>query len=408
MKGDNNPTLKRFAKRLVGLVGARGFNMAANVVALLLVARWVGPVKFATLAENQSLLMAISGFAALGIPLFALRAAARGYNAAVGFALFINLISTGVIASAGVVLAIMHCSLAAILVIPLAIAVALEKNQEVRIGLGVEFGKSRIINTMIVTRGVILVLGILGSGILAYDPLTAYVGSRFIGSTIAAIFMYRATNMWPMQRHPPHDGTMHSFGGFALGDVFASISSLDVWLVGIVSTPLNVGLYGAVNRLGAPISLFTGSLRTVIMGSATRSSDQQIWRGVRVAFFLSLVLIIPAGILAIFSPWLTIVILGSGYTGAAGALAGILLSVPAMMASPMIGTFLQASGYAGKIARNTGIWNVALLVLIAVGAFLWGATGAAAGTAITTWGKYFSLLIIAKKTYHHSIKKSND
>jgi len=386
-------------KRFAGLLGARGFTMGANIVALLLVARWVGPNSFASLAVSQSLLTTVAGLATLGIPLFALRAAALGHDLAVGFALAINLVSTAIIAISGFLLAAVSDSLSALYIIPLALSIALDKNQEVRIGLGMEFGAGRLISSMIMLRGAVLIIAVVVTAISSLDPITVYVAARFIGSSIAAFVMYVKINRWPIRWRRPRDGTLASLGGFMATDIFGAIRNLDVWIVSVVGGPLNAGLYGAVNRISTPILLFAGSLRTVIMGSAARSDTHTKRRAIRLIMIACLVLLIPATLLAVFSRVIVMVILGGEYTGATGALAWFLIAVPALTCAPLISTLLQASGMAAKVSWNTCSWNIALLACIACGVMFLGATGAALAFSLVSWGKFTALLLIAQHAF---------
>jgi len=384
---------RKFGSKAAALVGARAIAMIFNFVSFLLLSRWAGPEGFAGLASNLSLLVTIAAFFALGLPLFALRAASLGQDDAVNFSLALNVITSTIVVASGIFIALTSNTLSAFHVIALAIAVAFEKNYEMRVGLGVESGANAAVNSTIVFQSGMLLAVVIAAGVFHINPIPIYVYSRLIASFCAASFLRIHTKRWRARLIIPRDGSLKSLSGFIAADVAWAPRLLDVWLVGTVSSSYAAGLYAAVNKFTSPVSLFTNSLRTVLLGEASKRGGNGSKAGVILVSTICVLLCVPLSILSHYGSSIISLLLGPEYAGATGVFALVILSIPPIFGIPLIGIYLQAAGNTKMLAGITGLWNILFLIGILIASVPLGATGAGIALLVTSWGRYLTLAV---------------
>jgi len=396
LSGNNKIALiKQYGLRAGSLVAARGVAMAMNFVSTIWLARLIGPDRLGALTANQSILATVSQFVALGIPLFALRAAALKQDKAVGFALALNLATSLIIALAGLALAVIGTPLGWLLTILLGVWSALEKNQEIRVGLGMECGAARLVNALILCKSIVALAAVGIAAFLPIEPLSIYIIGITIGSAISALVLWNGTNYWKPTLKRPRDGSLAILPGMMIGDALGSLSNLDTWIVQRFGGTLNAGLYGAMLKFRSPVGILSSSLRLVLMGPASRGSRQRQRRILSTLLIIMVIATLVAFAITPFSARIVDLLLGPEFTEAAGALFWVILVLPAFAIMPLVITLLLAQGKSVAVAINSGVWNVILLAGISLTVAYQGATGAAMALAFATWGRAITGAILA-------------
>jgi len=378
--------IKPLAGKLLGLTAARAIGQACSMVASILLARWLGPTEFGAYAIAISIFTAVSGVFSLGIPAFALRAAALGQMQATGYSLFLNVIMSTSAAIIGTAIAFVFSGLPLLPMILIALAVAIESNGELRVGLGTEFGYTRIVNIFLISRGILVLLGMLLLSYLGLPALTAFLTTRAIVVAIAAFWlMHRVNGPWRSTSKAPTDGSLRPLKHMGITSAFVALKSFDVAILGAVASATTAGLFSAVTRITMPIGLLSGSLSVVAMGPSTRSSASKAKRTVYYLAAIAVVGLAIAGVLSIWSTQIVTLIFGAEFKAAAGALRWILIGVPALGTVGVMSTVMQAQGRTRDIAWQVGVTSTLSLILVPVLAVYFGATGAAMAFAIVLW-----------------------
>ncbi|UZN04137.1 lipopolysaccharide biosynthesis protein [Cellulomonas sp. S1-8] len=386
------PLLARF----LGLSFARAFGALANTGALILVARSVGANDFGALAVILSVLAAVAGVLGLGMPAFALRAAVLGRQQAVGYAIALNLYTSAAIVAIGIA----YGSLTAepLLVVGcLALTFALEKNSDIRVGLGTEFGRAKLVNAVLVFRGVVPLAFVGGALITDRASVDAYVSGRLIGAAVAALVLALSIREWRVIWRRPRDGSLESLSGLAFSNAAGAVRQIDVWIVGLLSGSAAAGDFAAAQRLVAPLSLFANNMSVVAMGASARESMTRARRAVRFTGWSAVAALAPAVALAALSPQIVSLVLGDSFTEATAALAWFIIAVPPLATLPVIATILQGRGLANAVAVNSVVMTGLFVVCVVVGAATDGATGAALGFTVATWVRLITMLAISRK-----------
>jgi len=379
--------------KVAGLTASRAINSVCNGLALILLARWLGPSSFGEVSIAVSIIGTISGVLALGLPVFALRSAVLKQTEATGFALMLNLATSAIAAIAGFIVAIFWTTVTPIIIALLAASAAIEKNAEVRIGLGAEFGKAKLVTGVLTVRGVLaLVLVVIGRA-LGFSALYAYTIGRFIVFGASALALAYWVRGWPMVLRKPNDGSLEVLSGLATQSGISALRALDVTLVGAVAGAIGAGLYSGVQKFVTPVMFLMNSLRVVALGPIARGDAKRAVKTANGTVAVVAIATILLGIVAIWARPLVVLILGESFAGAANAFRWMLTSMPAFGACYLLVTILQDKGFASWTAWSTAI-NVAMtLAGIAFGGLLGGATGAMAAWAITAWIWFTSLYL---------------
>lgn len=386
------PLLTRFA----GLSLARAVGALANTGALVLVARAVGAGDFGGLAVAISVLAAVAGVLGLGMPAFALRAAVLGRSEAVGFAIALNLGTSVAIVVVGVVYGALGSD-PWLLVACLAAAFALEKNSDIRVGLGTEFGRATLVNTVLTFRGLVPLVAVVGALATDGPVIEAYVLGRLGGAAVAALVLVRAIRTWRLVWRRPRDGSLESLGGLALSNAAGAVRQADVWIVGLVTGTAGAGDFAATQRLVAPLSLIANNMSVVAMGASARESMAGARRAMRLMGWVSAAAAVPAAGLAALSPQIVTLVLGASYEDAWATMAWFVVAVPPLATLPVMGTVLQGRGLANAVAVNSVVMTVVFLICVIAGAMAAGSAGAAAGFAIASWGRLATMLAMSRK-----------
>lgn len=383
-------------RRAVGLMGARALGTGMNGIALILLARWLSPVGFGHFSVAWSILLTVSGVLALGLPVFALRSAVRGEVRATGFAIFLNLAMSVLATVVGACVAMLASGAPAVAVAGLALAVGFERSTEVRVALGMEFGRAGLVNAVLSVRGLAVVVVMVAGNALGVGPLASYVLGRLVAMAVSAVVLVRQVRGWPRVIRPPRDGTLEVLPPIAAYYAVGTARTLDVTVVGMAAGPLGAGLYSAALKLMTPLHLAASSVHLVLVGSIARGTAARVRRGLRALLLTTAAATVVLAAVSIWAETLVVLVLGDQYTGGGEVLRWFLLGTPASAAVGIVTTALQDKG-AGRAAAVIGVVAVVLtLAGVWAGGQVAGAVGAAGAYAVVAWLQLVALFVAAR------------
>ena len=371
--------------RVGGLTLARACGVAANGISLILLARWLGPADFGEFSAAWAIIVTVSGISGLGLPIFALREAVLGNREATGYAIFLNILTSVAGGMIGFGLSAAFGELSFTLLALMALTMAFEKNAEVRIGLGTEFGKSVFVNWAIALRGIISLLLMLGFFALGVIPLFAFTFARVVAMGIAMGALVVMVQGWPLVVKRPNPQSVNLLRQIALQNGVASVRGIDVALVASIGGSITAGFYSGVQKITMPVTILADSLRTVMLGPIARADNRRVRKYALVAISSGVAAATVLGAISIFANSIVVWLLGPDFAAAASAFRWALLLVPAIGVLRLLLTILQDKGFAASATLFTLVFTAMILASVAIGTHFWGATGAMAGYTITMW-----------------------
>lgn len=182
---------------------------------------------------------------------------------------------------------------------------------------------------------------------------------------------------------------LSGFGGqlrrglpFAASDLASDIIQLHVVIVGAVAGAAAAGDYAAATRLMAVFIIATGSLSTVLLPALSGSGTAATALFRRSLLLLAGTVAAGALIVAVLAPWAVRLVYGAEYSGAVAAVQTYCGVVLLVSVGQPLSAALQASGRQSLVARVEVAALVPSALLVAAGAWRWGAAGGAAGAAV--------------------------
>lgn len=169
---------------------------------------------------------------------------------------------------------------------------------------------------------------------------------------------------------------------FAASDLASDIIQLHVVIVGAVAGASAAGDYAAATRLMAVFVIATGSLSTVLLPALSWSGPAAADLFRRSLWLLGGVVAAGALLVAVLAPWLVPLIYGPAYGGAVAAVQTYCAVVLLVSVGQPLSAALQAAGRQALVARVEVSALIPSALLVAFGAWRWGAAGGAAGAAV--------------------------
>lgn len=212
-----------------------------------------------------------------------------------------------------------------------------------------------------------LVIGLVAGEVaaLAYQTARLQVGVQLLGFRLRGL-----------------GGQLRRGFAFAASDLASDIIQLHVVIVGTVAGAAAAGDYAAATRLMAVFVIATGSLSTILLPALSGSGGAAAAALFRRALWL-LGGAVAAGALlvAALAPWIVRLVYGDAYVGAVAAVQAYCGVVLLISVGQPLSAALQASGRQGVVARVEVTAMIPSALLVAAGAWRWGAAGGAAGAA---------------------------
>jgi PST family polysaccharide transporter len=169
---------------------------------------------------------------------------------------------------------------------------------------------------------------------------------------------------------------------FAASNLASDIIQLHVVIVGAVAGAAAAGDYAAATRLMAVFVIATGAMSTILLPalSGSGAAAAELFR--RSLLLLAGTVGTGAVLVALFAPWIVRLVYGEAYTGAVATVQTYCAVVLLVSVGQPLSAALQASGQQALVARVEVAALVPSALLVAAGAWRWGAAGGAAGAAL--------------------------
>ncbi|QFG69726.1 lipopolysaccharide biosynthesis protein [Ornithinimicrobium pratense] len=362
-------------------------------------ARSVGPAEYGTIVGFAGAVLFWFIVCDLGIASYVPRARAVGDAAAVSTSLLLNVATAALgalIAIAATFLGPFDAELAGLLTL-IVVGQALDKNIDAAVGVPIADGErvfpavSVLLRRM--TTAAVFFVALLGG----WPAVPAYCLAAVAGPVAGQIHMRLRLATLGLQirvRHAKGAATVvRQSSFFAVTDIGNQSRSLDVAIVGLVSSAATGGFYAGASKLIAPFSLVASTLAAVVLPRAARSTPRTVYRVALSMGAGALVLFVLAVPLAfILSPFITL-ILGEEFASAAPALAALILGLPFVALTSPLDALLQGTGRERFVAANALVFAVILVLAIFIGAAWGGATGAAVSVSVVSFAKSLVLFL---------------
>lgn len=356
---------------------------------MLLLVRAVSPAEFGFFAGVYGVLTVVQTFFDFGLPTLVVRERAKRTNPAiVTAALYLN---NALSLAMGLTLILVIGLLGIVvnpqffLLLPLGLWAAAERNADAWLGVIFADGDARINTTNLVSRRVGNLALFAGLTLwTSIDPVLAFGLSSAAAACGSWVFAhsYVKKRLAPAESIPAGALFRLSYP-YWINSVATQARNLDATIIGLVAGTAQAGFYAAAARLTSPLRILPTSLASVLLpASASRNSGNM--RGL-----LKLVAYVVGGlgvfylVLGLVVPYVVPVLLGEAYAGAVPALQITAVGLVFAAAASLLGSLLQGVGLKHFVAGTAVLTTAVCLAGVAGGGLLWGASGAAAGLALS-------------------------
>lgn len=383
-------------RQFIWVAGGRIFAAFLQAGILIVLARATGPSTFGFFSAVFGGGVVLQNAFDLGLGTFIVRERARDAESAkVLRALLLSNYSSmamGIVAVLILAVLEMATPLTFLAFVPLAIAMAAERNADVRLGVPLADGDARINTLNLVGRrmGTIVIFFALVEA-ARLEPVLAFglaAGVAGIASAVAAHRYVRRQVDFGRDAAGTR-ATLASAWPFYVNSFATQLRNLDGTMVTALTGPAQGGLYAAAARLTGPLRILPTSLAAVLLPHASRVKGHEgRRRGVMMTVKVVAVMAAIYFGLGIAAPLALPTVLGQAYVPSVSAVQVVLGGLVFAAWASLLNSSLQGWGdarYVGLVAATT---SVTCLVMVSVGAALAGATGAA-------WGLSFSFVIQA-------------
>ncbi|ROZ63278.1 lipopolysaccharide biosynthesis protein [Kocuria soli] len=387
---------------LSGFLWVTGGRLAAALLqslALILVARGTDPEKFGVFSAFLGLVVVLQTSVDLGVSTYALRVrAADPFDPDIRRCLnvyrWLGAVLLSVLLVAGMLLATFG-EIPWWWLIPLAVGLTVERQADMRLNMAIADGDTWKNSSVLVARRMVA-LGIVVVAAEALGPITAYG----LGSLLAALLSWLLGTQLvsvttPSSERPPNDTRyiLRRSRPFWANSFMAQVRNLDTLVVGFVASSVQTGYYGAISRSVSPLRMIGTSLAGVMMPAAVKSGrgDKRGKRRVLMVLLLGLGLAYTA--LGVTAHSWVVWLLGSDYQGAVAGFRFLLVALALDGVSSVITAVMQGSGLERVVAWSATASSLLGLGAVALGGWLEGATGAAAGLALSYVVQFVIMLV---------------
>lgn len=390
-------------RQFVWVAGGRIAAAVIQALMLLLLARSVAPADFGIFSAIFGLGVVAQNVFDLGLGTFVIRERARDSESPLlvralqmnsGASLLMGLVGTTalLVTSLGDATFLTY--------IPLIVAMAVERNADVRLGLALADGKARINVTNLVTRRTFALVLFVPLTYLAHlDPIIAFGLASVAAATASALSAHlyiRGTDIERGTRTSVRT-TLAAATPFWINSVATQARNLDALLVTVLAGPVVSGLYATASRLTGPLRILPTSLSAVLLPQATRlasdSAERRRWlRGV---LKVTGVMLVFYGMLALVIPPLVPLVLGAEYAPSGTAVRIVLAGLVFAAAASLLSTTLQGWGDAAYVGKVAAVTTAVCLAAVGLGALELGASGAAIGLSLSFLVQAAALIVRA-------------
>jgi O-antigen/teichoic acid export membrane protein len=395
-------------KQFLGLASVRLMATLMQAVSIVIIGRGVGLSSFGVFGIATSVAAVGSTLLDSGLSTYVARAQAMKRTAQVRGAVRLNGWTTllGCAVAVGVPLLLNLDGSRMLWLVPLLLALVLEKSVETLLMVSVGDGEARPSTLSLIVRRGIALVGVLagtwgGVSLLAAYSF-AYLGGCVVARGLVALDLQRRLVMTVKP-----DSEMTVLRGalpFLLSNVAVQSRLLDVTVVGMIGGHAQAAIYSAGQRLSNPLMLVPQTLATVLMPHAVGMPPSVMRRVAWRLLLWSLAISVVALVALPVGGDVASLVLGDRYRASGVPLVLLMAALPIIGVTSQFGALLQARGEEAFVATNGVVTAIVTLAAIALGSSLGGADGAALGViagflvkaAVLVW-KMRSLLGVEEK-----------
>ncbi|WP_067948824.1 lipopolysaccharide biosynthesis protein [Agromyces sp. NDB4Y10] len=373
--------------------GGRVVAALLQAVSLILLARLVSPFEFGIFSVALGVLMVAQAAADLGISTFAIRErSAHPSSGLVAAALRLNnRLSAGLAGASALALALLALIEAEyLLILPLAVWAAAERNADAWMGIAVADRRADVSSLALVVRRVATVLLFVGLSIAGTEPLLGYSVALAVAAVLSSAFARRwvhARLTEPDARIPASE-VLRSTWPYWLNTLGTQVRNIDVVIVSAVAGGAQAGFYAVASRLTVPLRLIPTSLASAILPEASTRSGRNVVPLLSAAGGLVAAMSILYVGVALAVPWAVPLLLGNQYVPSVPVIQVVVVGLVFAALASVAAAILQGIGQTRYVAGAAVTMSLACIVLVAVGSVAGGALGAA-------WGLILSFAIQA-------------
>ena len=399
--------MTRLRSQFVWILGGRIVAAALQAGLMLFLARAVSPAEFGFFAAPYGLATIIQTAFDLGLPSLAVKLRSRNTrDGRVTNLLLLNSQLSALMAFSMLILTgalAMWVNSGYLLLLPLAIWAAAERNADAWLGVALADGDVWVNMCNLVARRLLGLLAFVGlNAVSTIPPLLAFSIAVALAAVGSNVFAKRfVSRRLPGRAQLGMVSALRQAWPFWVNSVATQARNADTAITAILSGATQAGLYGAASRLTGPLRLFATSLASLLLPAASRSSGAALTRLVRAIVSVIVLSSVGYGLLALVVPVFLPVVLGRSYTGAVLSIQIILIGLIFASATALLEAVLQGINSERFVAVVSTTTSVLALVGVAIGAQSNGASGAAAGLsaafAVQAIALITGLLIIMRR-----------
>lgn len=366
------------------LISGRIIAAGIQAVTLIFVARALGPADFGLFNAVLGIMIVMQAISDLGVGKLLVRERSSGERPElVAGGIRLNARSSAVL---GIVLGIGLATLGFasdqrfLLMLPLAVSVAGEKNADTWLGIAIADGDVRYSTMILVARRACALAIFLLLSSTPFPAIVNYSSAMACAAVGSVVFARRLISPRVKTMPAMAKVTIRAAVPYWVNTFAVQLRNLDTAIVTAVAGAGAAGFYSTASRLTTPLRMLPNSFAVVMLPHATRTQTQSIRTVlVRVGIFVSITGAMYL-LLAVLIPWV-IPLLGEAYRPATVPLQIVLVGLVFAGLTSLLGAVMQGRGMQKSVAMvSVGSTVYTLVALWALAHFL-GAIGAALGLA---------------------------
>lgn len=381
---DLSPRVKKLLHQFSVMLSGGFLGSAIQATTLLLMARWSSPSDFGIAISLIGVFTVAQAVGDAGTTVYCIREAAKdGVNGNIKAAEKISFLCTlFVVAVLFLILFLLGTFVAPfyynyLILCPwLVFERALNLKGSVALGLG-QAGKG--VRNLILRRSLHLILFFAFVGV-GFGGVVSYIVSATL--SVALIYLITIKGFYKESAAPAAvlPEVFRVCRSYWLHSLTIQVRNLDALIVTSISGPLQGAYYGLASRLTKPLQMVAGTAGSALLPFLAQGTTDRTEAKFIILFSIAMAL--PFLVLAYLSPWLTVFLFGIEYIDAVLPVKITVVALGITSGSHVLTAALQAKGYAQELGRAGLISTISIMSLLAMGASIWGALGAAVGLSL--------------------------
>lgn len=352
--------MRKLIQDLATRVGARFASGAMQALALAMVARAAGPAEFGRFSYVTSIAtmcLAVLGF---GFGTRALRMGAEENPRSLATTMSILRLGSVSVVCAAIFVLFRGAPQGEAAVVAALGLVAADSLNELEVSILSGERRQRSVATILLFRRATLLCCLAIAGAVG---VSLFRTALLTSAALASLSVARAARAW--RRPASFVPTIRDSTGYWLADIMSNLGQLDMTVIRLSSGIGAVGLYGAANRLGNPLSMVSHSLISVVIPELAHERDPRRYRKLMRLGRMGAGLY--CAVLALLSPVIAnvaIAFLGPEYSRARPILIAISVAAGLSGLSQVYQAHLYACGAGRRIAAVLALGTIVTLTLL--------------------------------------------